>query len=554
MSKPKYGQYLPAAAVLLFLFSFVTVAGTMALMDPNEGRSDILTIGADINISNRQMAPVQFQHDRHTRALDAQCEKCHDPAPEKNAGFIFKGMDDPDVQARMDLFHDQCITCHQQTTSPKKTGPLAAECRACHTAGPGTASDTPGAWMPLAFDRSLHYRHVSSAAIGTTVQGIDTNCNACHHSYNDTTRELYYEPGTEGACVYCHKPEPERLNPDSTDNGTGDGDMIRSARKAAHDSCVACHHDLAAKKIKTGPVECSGCHDAAAQAGIQTLTDVPRLQRNQPDIVLLTGWDSLGDDKDANARLIAAHMDPVAFNHVLHETANATCTACHHDSLDACITCHTPSGTDKGGHVKLADAMHRSDSSASCIGCHTAQTRTRDCAGCHAQMPAKALKDQPCAACHNVDVRNLPQQQLADQAAKADLAEQMLEQRAWTYEKVDLDQVPDIVTIGVLSNEYQPSRFPHRLVVEAVFEKADQNEMARAFHGQELTLCAGCHHNSPATLNPPKCASCHGIAPDLAADKPGLLGAYHGQCITCHQEMAVTSVLATDCIKCHEKK
>ncbi len=562
MSKPKYGQYLLAAAVLLFLFSFVTVAGTMALIDPNEARSDILTIGADMHIPGRQLAPVQFQHDRHTRALDGQCDKCHDTAPGKSAGFIFKGMDDPDVQARMDLFHDQCISCHQQMTSQKHTGPLAAECRACHNAGPDTAPDTPSDsdWVPLAFDRSLHYRHVSSADIGTTVQGIDTNCNACHHSYNETTKELYYEPGTEGACVYCHKPEPVALNPSFPDTGTGtgtgggDGEMIRSARKAAHDSCVACHLDLAGKKIKTGPVECSGCHDAAAQAGIQTLTDVPRLQRNQPDIVLLTGWDSLGEDRDANARLIAAHMDPVAFNHVLHETANATCTACHHDSLDACITCHTPSGIEKGGHVKLADAMHRPGSEASCIGCHTAQTLTRDCAGCHAQMPATAFKDQPCAACHNVNVRDIPQQQLSDRTATADLAEQMLEQRAWRYDKVALDQVPDIVTIGVLSNEYQPSRFPHRMVVEAVFEKADQNEMARAFHGQELTLCTGCHHNSPATLNPPKCASCHGISPDLAADKPGLLGAYHGQCITCHQKMEVASVLPTDCIKCHEKK
>ncbi|MCP4020221.1 MAG: cytochrome c3 family protein, partial [Desulfobacteraceae bacterium] len=64
----------------------------------------------------------------------------------------------------------------------------------------------------------------------------------------------------------------------------------------------------------------------------------------------------------------------------------------------------------------------------------------------------------------------------------------------------------------------------------------------------------GCHHNSPASLTPPKCSSCHGKSSDLKADKPGLKGAYHGQCITCHQKMEVKTVLPTDCTKCHEKK
>jgi hypothetical protein len=330
--------------------------------------------------------------------------------------------------------------------------------------------------------------------------------------------------------------------------------MIRSARKAAHDSCVACHHDLAAKKIKTGPVECSGCHDAAAQAGIQTLTDVPRLQRNQPDIVLLTGWDSLG-----MTRMPMPGSLPRTW--IRWRSTMYCMKPPMPPALPVTMTAWRPAlpATPRPEQTKGAMSNWRMP----CTG-RTAQpaasgaTRRRPgpatVPGATPRCRQRPSKDQPCAACHNVDVRNLPQKQLSDRTATADLAEQMLEQRAWTYEKVALDQVPDIVTIGVLSNEYQPSRFPHRLVVEAVFEKADQNEMARAFHGQELTLCTGCHHNSPATLNPPKCASCHGIAPDLAADKPGLLGAYHGQCITCHQEMAVTSVPATDCIKCHEKK
>ena len=546
MSKLRSGQHLPAAGVLLFLFVLAAYTGAAAVSGQSGPRSDTLIIGADSGTAFRQMPQVRFLHDAHTLAVDGRCDACHDPAAGTGPRFSFKGITDTDPAARMDRFHDTCIACHGEMASQGPTGPLAAECRTCHNA------DTPAAsaWTPLAFDRSLHYRHVSAAAIEPAVPGQDTNCSACHHGVDETTGKTVYEPGTEGACIYCHKAEPTFL----TLSGPQDRIEIRPAKTAAHDACISCHLTLADKQVKTGPVTCGGCHDAAAQAAIETLTDIPRLPRNQPDFVLITGWESLGDDPDAGARLIATHMDPVAFNHQLHETANATCTACHHESLDRCILCHTADGTDKGGQVKLADAMHRATSTASCIGCHTGHTRVPNCAGCHALMPDKAFKDQPCAACHSVDVRTQPLYRLTDRSATSELAEETLTQRAWTYETVSMEQVPDIVTIGVIADQYQPSRFPHRMVVEAVFKKATDSEMARAFHGRELTLCAGCHHNSPPSMTPPRCASCHGISPDPATGKPGLMGAYHGQCISCHQEMAVASVLPTDCIKCHEKK
>lgn len=545
MSSQKYGQCL-FAAVLLFLFSFAALSGAGAMNDPDEDRPDIVTIGNSSHAADRQMPLVQFLHDRHTRAVEGQCTKCHEQTAENTMKFSFKGIADADITARMEIFHDNCIACHEQMKAEGSTGPMEAACRSCHNAEFPMGSS----WKDLAFDRSLHYRHVSSEAIVSTVSGTQDNCSACHHSFDEARGKIFYEQGKESACIYCHKAEPVVLN-DLSGNGR---QTVRSARQAAHDSCVVCHLTLTGKKAKTGPVECSGCHDAAAQAKIQTLEDVPRLTRNQPDIVLITGWESLGDDHDENAKLIAAHMDPVAFDHKRHETQNAACTSCHHESLDACITCHTAAGDKKGGYVKLADAMHRMDSTTSCIGCHDQQKQVKACAGCHAQMPEKAVRDRDCASCHAVDAKTRPQNMLKDRASASGLAASVLETRAAAYEKIPMDRVPDIVTIGVLSKEYHPSRFPHRMVVKAVFEKADKSELARAFHGQELTMCAGCHHNSPPAMNPPKCGSCHGNAPDIAADKPGLMGAYHGQCITCHQEMAVASVLPTDCIKCHEKK
>ena len=125
------------------------------------------------------------------------------------------------------------------------------------------------------------------------------------------------------------------------------------------------------------------------------------------------------------------------------------------------------------------------------------------------------------------------------------------------YTPVKVDKIPETVVIDALSKDYKASSFPHRKVVQAIFQRVEKSDMARAFHTDQAGLCVGCHHNSPKTLEPPKCASCHsknGPNVDGGSDRPGLKGAYHGQCITCHQKMEVQVVLATDCVKCHEEK
>jgi hypothetical protein len=70
-----------------------------------------------------------------------------------------------------------------------------------------------------------------------------------------------------------------------------------------------------------------------------------------------------------------------------------------------------------------------------------------------------------------------------------------------------------------------------------------------------LTLCAGCHHQSPADINPPKCASCHGANPPGPGDgRPALMGAYHNQCMGCHTRMEIAKPAATACSECHPKR
>jgi hypothetical protein len=83
--------------------------------------------------------------------------------------------------------------------------------------------------------------------------------------------------------------------------------------------------------------------------------------------------------------------------------------------------------------------------------------------------------------------------------------------------------------------------------------------LANYFHSDSGTMCQGCHHNSPLSKTPPTCMSCHPKQVGKAsfdareANRPGLLAAQHGQCMSCHKDMAVKPV-ATACLECHKEK
>ena len=82
-----------------------------------------------------------------------------------------------------------------------------------------------------------------------------------------------------------------------------------------------------------------------------------------------------------------------------------------------------------------------------------------------------------------------------------------------------------------------------------------ESKLASYFHREPGTLCQGCHHNSPAAKKPPQCSSCHGQPFDAKKlDRPGLMAAYHQQCMDCHDKMQLEKPVATDCIACHKKK
>jgi hypothetical protein len=115
--------------------------------------------------------------------------------------------------------------------------------------------------------------------------------------------------------------------------------------------------------------------------------------------------------------------------------------------------------------------------------------------------------------------------------------------------------IPKKVVIKKLVDRYEPVEFPHRKVFRALEKKIDGDKLAAYFHLEEGTLCRGCHHHTPPAKKPPRCGFCHGKPFDERdLFQPGLKGAYHRQCIGCHDKMGIEKPVSVDCTGCHAEK
>lgn len=537
-----HGRAMTRWLVVILAVSGMVLAALQAIASSQGAtrslpRPDLIEIRTGLPADDPEMPAVHFMHDRHTEAVgEASCASCHTKQAEKTV-FRFKGTRPLLPQAAKNHYHDNCITCHRETqVAGKPSGPLAADCRACHRKD---APESNRAAIP--FDRSLHYRHEQSQSIRPF--GKKDNCGSCHHVWDPKTEKTVAANGEEGSCQYCHKPAK------TLDRETNR--EIRALQNAAHDSCVACHQSLAELKIKGGPVTCAGCHHSVNQANIETIAQVPRVGRNQPDAVILATRLKQGavDGNKTDASVAA-----VAFDHRNHENSVASCRSCHHRSLERCASCHTLAGDPKGNFIRLEQAMHVQRSNASCISCHNQAKTAATCAGCHAQMPAKNFSDADCRICHNLDVK-AGDLALKDKAAGARQAADAVAARTGPLPMVAKADIPEAVEIKVMADQYAGARMPHGKIIQTIYDNLDESRMARYVHREPATLCQGCHHHSPLSLKPPACASCHG-APfaDGVQGRPGLMGAYHGQCMGCHERMGIEKPAANDCTACHNKR
>jgi hypothetical protein len=359
-------------------------------------------------------------------------------------------------------------------------------------------------------DNSLHARHVIAN---------ERKCDRCHHQYDPQKRTLYYEKGRENSCRDCHRAE-------------GEENRV-SFRRAAHAACVNCHLGNG-----RGPRECAGCHDALRQQGIAMLDSVPRLERGQPDAVLIHAAPEDLDDST---------LPTVPFDHLFHERANATCRICHHEGMEACRNCHTLGGAERGDRIPLAIAMHAPGIDHSCVGCHDRQKVKAECAGCHGFMQSKGLAESYCQQCH---AGPLPSA-VAASGAERWPADQLFLRATPAPFSFATEDVPDSVAVAHMVDKYEAAVFPHRRIVAKLRSGIAASALAMHAHGSEDLVCQGCHHHSPVGVKPPPCSNCHG-APFQPENiyAPGLYGAYHRQCLGCHQKMG----RPTGCTDCHANR
>lgn len=543
-------------------------------------RADIVSIDELRQFGPLTQPPVVFLHDKHTAALGKQgqlykkeCGTCH--LSDKNGTmYLAYQRDDAPASAEQikDTFHKNCISCHRDMTAAGlKSGPTDVQCKGCHNAKPDVGSN----WQPITVDKRLHYRHAA------TQEKSENKCGSCHHVYDAAAEKTVPAPTPEkvpGACVYCHTPtgsvEPGRKP-----------EKIRSLRLAAHGECVTCHRATAAtgKDVPTGPSTCAGCHGPLDQKAIAETSHkkVPadadlRIKRGQPDLAMIR---PLAGDKPlvgADGKPVKpAGMPPVPFDHKYHEAENQTCVSCHHASLASCASCHTASGDKKGGNVTLETAMHTVAAKQSCAGCHAALQQKPECAGCHTSMKKGVGDTSQCGSCHvtptgalQSEVTEFMSRSDKDAAAMApDLARKLLAGKRERTTTIPAGEIPETVTIGSLSKDYEPSVLPHRKIVLSMIAGMKDSRLAGAFHATDLAVCQGCHHNSPASKTPPRCGNCHAAIEGTAASpRPALKAAYHNQCMGCHTAMGISGKVvdkapdakpvpkSTDCTGCHAAK
>jgi len=91
---------------------------------------------------------------------------------------------------------------------------------------------------------------------------------------------------------------------------------------------------------------------------------------------------------------------------------------------------------------------------------------------------------------------------------------------------------PEVITLDTLSKRYEPVTFPHMLHVDVI------------------ESCEECHHAPSGEIS--ACSECHTTPLDPEnRSKLGLKGAYHLQCVGCHQD---SQSGPTRCADCHQRK
>jgi hypothetical protein len=544
--------------IALLMVSTYAVSGQVMEKGADEAkaRADMVTIDTLKVFGYLEKPAVVFMHDLHTDALEKKgkdCLACHLPQSNRIPGTFteavkgidplspkFKRLEDTAREEVMDVYHKFCIECHtDMSAAGDKTGPVT--CGECHK-----GADVASSRQLIGMDKSLHFRHSRSQ---------EKKCERCHHKYDAENKKLIYDKEKEGTCRYCHLNEGEGV-PVYADDPTQISKL--TMKNAAHLDCISCHRRTLAQNKVAGPVKCSGCHDPELQKKIQKVKaeEIVRVERKQPDVVMV----KTGKIETEDGKLGPVRMNPVAYDHKAHETYNDTCRVCHHASMESCGTCHTITGAKKGNFVKLEHSFHLINSEKGCLGCHETQKEDPRCLGCHVFMEkSRKQADESCLKCHEKMTPEMEEQlKTADDKLLVQMAENMVKNRTYIADTIKDEDIPEKVVIDVVKtmsseDKYEAVELPHRKIVRKLVDNIKDNKLATYFHREKTMMCQGCHHNTPLSAKPPRCSTCHGKPfNEKEMLRPGLMGAYHQQCMTCHQEMGLEK--PAGCTGCHKEK
>ncbi len=556
------------AEKLRFLFLIITSALCMLLFchviaeadNVPQGRADIILLQP---AGKKQVRAVPYLHDLHTDSLGKEqdsCKSCHPKLGKKNwlSPKYMRRMQADQISGKIDLkelYHTNCIGCHQRREEAGKTGgPTAVFCGKCH----GAKEDYRSELEPFEMGKSLHMRHIF---------GIDKarpifSCQLCHHTYDEKLDQVVYKKGKEDSCRYCHKQTETEQH----------GDTVISLADAAHLNCISCHRKRIGQNKTHGPISCSGCHGHKEQQAIQNRDDAyqaahtfPQLDRGQQDYCSVHLADGVPSPQWQHK---VDFMPLVAFPHRAHEDNEKSCRVCHHASMEPCAKrCHTLDGSAEGDYWTLREVMHSPNNTRGCVGCHAQKQAEKQCAGCHSPERRGVLRQSQCSACHIIDLEDPRKDNFAKTflvrkfGKEGQKAREKRPRVRTTYPEAD---IPDQVHIDKLAKEWRPAEMPHRRIVRYLVDQAGASDLAAYFHSSQGTFCQGCHHNQPAAKIPSACSHCHGNGLSRTLEKlPELKDAYHRACIGCHQRMGLDigtdgkkpmAPGPEDCQECHKAR
>lgn len=469
-----------------------------------------------------EYSPVLFNHFNHIKALEKEgCNICHPLDLQGKLRFVFpkEFLNVKNREELKNLYHIRCTECHKKLKDQgKKTGPIRLICGECHI---NYYINKEITYPKFDFDFEYHYKHNEI---------LNNKCELCHHTYdlnekNDKQAKKYVK-GKEESCYYCHDLTIKR------GNDTFKIQQITKEKKlnisqAFHSLCLNCHLDNIQKGKRSGPIICSQCHTGIYKTN-EELTKIKRPQIGQKEIVLM--W------------VDGAKMKGVLFNHKLHEKNLPKCRYCHHERLEKCSECHKLKGDKKGNFVDLVTVYHSIYSNKTCRGCHLSLIKNRkECLSCHHIIKTeeeifKVKKEKICIKCHTGERISFISKPLRIEDSKIKPKKE--------------------IYIDIISKEFEKAYMPHEKIIKTLLEINNKNRLALYFHHRIETICEGCHHNldfNSIRNEIPKCSNCHPIIGNyIYLEITKLQGAYHGQCIKCHEYLNIEKALKCD--SCHKSK